>query len=407
MTKPIRADTGDAADRGLARFATADDEVVGSPHAAQLQRGFRWLRFEPELEREFVAFFWGNYRRRTRAALYLGALLFSLFSWRDALTLPAQVWHWTVTVRMGLIVPTLLLAVPFTLRDIPPRRYDYYLYFCLLAVVGGQAAILLISDFAGSPLPYEGLLLVLAVIYFLTGIRLIRKAAVCLIVTAAYLAVSLVRESAEVTETRELYLAAMNLIGIIGGYFSEHLLRRTFLTEHVAEFRASRDTLTLLPNRRSFMQHFARAWRQAAGDGLPVSVLMIDADYFKAYNECYGHLAGDECLKRIAASMNAQLRQPLGMLARYGGEEFLGMIYGADEETTRRICEDLRSTVQALKLAHARSPEYACVTVSIGACWVKPTVYENLVYAVIDEADRALYQAKSRGRNCWEVRVAH
>lgn len=379
------------------------EEAAALPHAAQLRRGFRSLGFEPSLEWEFREYYWTGHRRIVRVGVICGALLFALFGLRDFLTLPSEVSYWTVMIRMGVMVPCLLAAIPLTYSATLPRHYLTVIWAMIFGVIGGLTAVILVADAMGHPLPYESLLLVIIFVYYLSGIRFFRAAVTCIAASLAYVLISQYYGVTDGLLTRIYYLAATNIIGLFGGYSYEHLQRRIFLTEKLAEFRANRDALTLLPNRRAFAEHLDRVWRQAQRENLPVSVIAIDVDHFKAYNDFYGHNAGDRALSSVGHALSDSLRRPLDMVSRYGGEEFLAIAYGVGPRDLHAVCESLRLAVVALDIAHAAPTAARRITVSIGAAAAYPADQTAGRQSLLHGADRALYRAKENGRNCTEI----
>jgi diguanylate cyclase (GGDEF)-like protein/PAS domain S-box-containing protein len=161
---------------------------------------------------------------------------------------------------------------------------------------------------------------------------------------------------------------------------------------------AQQDGLTGLSNRRRFdellQDEFGRALRQT----LPLSVLLLDADRFKAYNDHCGHLAGDECLRQISGVIESILRRPGDHAARYGGEEFVVLLPATGQDGALAVAEQLRQAVSALAIEHPASPE-RIVTVSIGVSTLAPLSTTDQPDQLIAAADQALYQAKAEGRN--------
>ena len=174
---------------------------------------------------------------------------------------------------------------------------------------------------------------------------------------------------------------------------------------------AHTDALTGLANRRTFNANLATAWKDAARLRRPVAVLMIDVDFFKRFNDHYGHMQGDACLRKVANVLSngiriddpAQpgLRKP-DLLARYGGEEFAVLLQDADLETAVDVGNRLRQAVEDMLMAHVGAP-WGFVSVSIGVAAIKPAETANPVQ-LVECADDALYEAKRRGRN---MVVAH
>lgn len=191
-----------------------------------------------------------------------------------------------------------------------------------------------------------------------------------------------------------------NVIGAIVCYSLERANRINFLESQLLMETARRDGLTGIANRRTFDEHVDRIWSRAAQDGMPLTLLLIDIDHFKAYNDCYGHQAGDECLRRVAWSLSARARRPLDIAARYGGEEFAMVLYDARRQDAEDMARQIQAGIEALAIAHPASPTgNQRLTVSIGIACIEPLSGRSH-YGFIQLADEALYAAKARGRNC-------
>jgi len=158
------------------------------------------------------------------------------------------------------------------------------------------------------------------------------------------------------------------------------------------------DTLTQIANRRRFDAVLRQEWRRAVRDEAPISLLFCDIDYFKRFNDSYGHQAGDECLVRVAQAMEETLNRPADLVARYGGEEFIALLVDTDVEGGRMLAERMRARIEELKIENRDSSVGPFLTVSLGVATVVPNPTlrpEDLM----DLADRALYAAKANGRN--------
>lgn len=164
------------------------------------------------------------------------------------------------------------------------------------------------------------------------------------------------------------------------------------------EVLSNTDGLTGLSNRHRFDQVWAQEWQRAVRQGLPLAVVMIDVDHFKLYNDQFGHPAGDECLRRVAAVLAHSVRRAGELAARYGGEEFVVVLPGLDANGALQEAERIRTEVSALGIPHTGSSAGAVVTVSLGVASRVPQREEGL-YLLLQEADDALYQAKHGGRN--------
>ena len=160
------------------------------------------------------------------------------------------------------------------------------------------------------------------------------------------------------------------------------------------------DGLTGIANRRRFDETLAREWKRAARSRGQISVLAVDVDCFKQFNDGYGHQAGDECLKAVARALELQLRRPMDLVARYGGEEFFVVLPETRLEGALQVAESLRRAVEALAITHGRSTTSRFVTISIGAAsHIAMPGPDRGSMALLKAADRALYEAKRRGRN--------
>ncbi|HEX2652346.1 MAG TPA: diguanylate cyclase [Xanthobacteraceae bacterium] len=166
--------------------------------------------------------------------------------------------------------------------------------------------------------------------------------------------------------------------------------------EHLQKL-ANRDELSGLANRRSFDMHLEREWRRAAQTGRPLAMLMIDVDHFKLFNDHYGHVEGDACLRSLGSVLTSATQDGSSIAARYGGEEFAVLLPGADTDTAVAFAERLRTTVSELGISHiANSASH--VTISVGASSCMPQLAEP-AQVLVKVADAALYSAKRRGRN--------
>lgn len=223
-------------------------------------------------------------------------------------------------------------------------------------------------------------------------------------------------------ETQALALGAVDFISkppspaIVKARVKTHLT----LKQRTDELRrmVSLDSLTGIANRRAFDAALDLERRRACRSKAPVSLLLIDVDYFKRFNDHYGHQAGDDCLRMVAAALTANVRRPGELAARYGGEEFAVILPSCDPASALELAEKVRASVAALRIPHAASDVSDSVTISIGVAslelecvepdgdhpgWAAPcptidTCRKNSITLIAD-ADRSLYEAKRMGRN--------
>jgi diguanylate cyclase (GGDEF)-like protein/PAS domain S-box-containing protein len=164
------------------------------------------------------------------------------------------------------------------------------------------------------------------------------------------------------------------------------------------EVLSYRDSLTGVANRRMFDALYPVEWAKARASGEPLSVLVVDIDYFKQYNDHYGHMQGDECLRKVAAALYAGASRTRDLCARLGGEEFVLLLPATDLDAARNMAERCRKLLAQKELAHARSGVGRLVTVSIGVGSIVPGFKDDPA-VFLDRIDRRLYQAKSAGRD--------
>nr|WP_315484419.1 sensor domain-containing diguanylate cyclase [uncultured Undibacterium sp.] len=170
------------------------------------------------------------------------------------------------------------------------------------------------------------------------------------------------------------------------------------MAEEAIEALSRIDGLTKIANRRTFDEFFDGEWSRCARQQLPITLAMIDVDYFKLVNDKYGHHIGDECLVKIAAALDSLKKRPGDLCARYGGEEFIYVFGNTSSENALVVIDKLISAVHALGIPNLDSPIGPIVTVSAGLATIIPKIGANKE-ALIESADLLLYEAKRRGRN--------
>jgi len=173
--------------------------------------------------------------------------------------------------------------------------------------------------------------------------------------------------------------------------------RLTLLSEEL-HLLSTTDSLTGLANRRHFENCFDLEWRRAVRTQDSISLIMIDIDYFKKYNDLYGHQAGDECLRQVCLALQSYAQRSGELVVRYGGEEFVVLLPRMTLASAQNIAENMCRKVRALNITHANSNEDS-VTISIGVAAMIPNQSDD-EDVLLRDADRALYQAKANGRNC-------
>ena len=174
--------------------------------------------------------------------------------------------------------------------------------------------------------------------------------------------------------------------------------RKLIEINHELQKLTNVDGLTGLSNRRYFNDYSGPQWKLAIRENAPISILMIDVDNFKKYNDTYGHLAGDEVLKSVGAAMLRSFVRPTDLPARFGGEEFVVLLPATPREALTTLGDRVRANVEELKIPHAASGVCGHVTISVGGAATIPKP-EDTLPGLIEAADQALYEAKKSGKN--------
>ena len=158
------------------------------------------------------------------------------------------------------------------------------------------------------------------------------------------------------------------------------------------------DILTTIPNRRTYETNLPKIWNNCRREKQFLTVIMVDIDYFKAFNDHYGHGAGDECLRRVAQALQATVQRSFDSVSRYGGEEFVAVIPNSDRMNAGKIADKMRIAVEDLQIPHEFSSNADHVTISLGCATLVPSG-DTTAEELVRKADRALYRAKAAGSN--------
>ena len=233
----------------------------------------------------------------------------------------------------------------------------------------------------------------------------LNKAPFPLFSTAAdVMSVSRMQQAVQVIPIEVAELPRHCLIQIID--VSTAVLREKQLREQSATLKnlSYTDGLTGIPNRRRFNEFIELEYARAMHCASPLSLFMIDIDFFKSYNDSYGHQKGDQCLTQVASALADVLQRPTDLLARYGGEEFVALLPNTDAAGALGLAEAMRAQIEQLGIPHCSSSAAAFVTVSIGVVTQIPE-QDGDVPRLIHIADLALYEAKRAGRNRVSVNI--
>ncbi len=384
--------------------ATLGFDAPDDPFAAQLQRGYRRLKFAEPLERDYRSLMLREQRGSALALMTMTIALWALFIGLDMMRLDVianfphlapDVW---LAVAARWITMALLVGYAIVLTRsesaIPAASLA-----CYLAVgVSVSISVVVITTNGKPAIEIVQIVLVMAA-FFPIGLTYRQALVASFIVACTATAPHVVGPAAkQLSGDLSVPVSALVglLIGALGGYVLEHARRQQFLLRGMLRRQALFDPLTGLANRRLFEHHAQRLLGQSARLGHNVVFAVIDVDFFKQYNDLYGHQAGDEALQQVALSMQASARRPLDLAVRLGGEEFGLLLHDTDEHEASRILETLRRDIAALGLKHALSQAAPTLTVSIGAARSDGS---QTLDQLRGQADELLYVSKHAGRN--------
>ena len=202
--------------------------------------------------------------------------------------------------------------------------------------------------------------------------------------------------------SRDLRVDGVSEIAILAEEFNK-MVKKIRSREEALTRLSVIDGLTKIANRRKFDEVLKNEYLLGCRSGNPLSILMIDIDYFKQFNDTYGHLAGDDCIKKVAAALEGSVYRPTDLVARYGGEEFAVILPNTTESGERVIAEKIMSEIARLNIPHSSSAVDDKISVSVGGYALVPSIHEDPVF-IVAEADKSLYQAKEAGRKRFVLR---
>lgn len=380
-----------------------------------IDHGWRGLRFPGLLEDRFQSDVAPERMRQLLVNSALVAVAYNLMLVSDWLMVPDQ---FDLALRLRLLVYTpLMFAAIFVLTriDLPRVREG-------VAATSGIVASLIsawLCVASTDELAPAYLVSLTSILTFCSGVARMRftPALVMDVAVVGCCAVSawLMRDRAPVALMVPVVLTVTStaVFTLYGCYTMEKDTRRNWLmhlrerllldeleTANVHLDRVSRsDLLTGVANRRHVDDFLSQVWERARVDGTEVSVIMIDVDHFKAYNDMYGHPEGDACLQEVAVTLKRRLRRPTDLVGRFGGEEFIAVLTDTPLATAQAAAERIRKGIEGMNRLHSGSSTHAIVTVSIGVACMRPAAPHATPAQLISAADEALYQAKQTGRN--------
>ena len=350
-------------------------------------------------EREFRRSFQKRTLPMAQIAVLIAMVLIIMVCILDWIVMPPEFAIPAIQFRVFTML-ALLVAV-FVASLIWPSDPRIPYAFMLVGALNGVGTIIVggIAARSGTEFVLWGTIFATFYVYLVFGLRFRQAAFAGWPVFLAFFTAGIVMDAPFVKMAYgTLFLVFTNFIGMYASFLFEMDARELFQKNRLLKRLARTDGLTGIDNRRSFDEHLSEVWRQARREKHAVAVLLVDIDYFKLFNDCYGHGPGDECIQTVAAALSSSVHRPLDQVARYGGEEFAVVLYNPTDQFVRDYAEDLVSQVAALGVEHKASDIADSVTISVGATIMWPDA-SNQPDQLVRTADDALYESKAQGRN--------
>jgi len=367
--------------------------------ADQLEKGFRWLKFEPGLESAFVAERFAEGRRFVRVNLIVLVALIGTINALDRIVMPEIAASFPFRARLAFMLPALALAFVLTMVPRAERWYPRVMTVVAVLMLCAVGSVGLWAWQQGEDRLIVREIFAIIAIYFMLGLSF--RSALAANAAGVVFYAAMAARWAGMPGPEMLHavttLVLANVLCVAGAYKLEHARRTVWLEARMLEDHALQDGLTGISNRRRFDEHLERTWRQGQRDNKALSLLFADIDHFKKYNDRYGHQAGDAALKVLARVLAGSMRRPLDIAARFGGEEFAVLLYDAGRDFAVRTADAIVEGLREAAIPHEDSAT-GLLTVSIGVATAVP-VEGRSAAGLLQLADQALYGAKDAGRN--------
>lgn len=389
------------------------------------------LRFSNTHETQFQKNRRESFLELDHALLLFGAIVYLAFIFSDMAVLPAE---YIAFVATGRVIISLVMFTSYYMVKHAKhpwfQRYIFELIAFILFIVAAHVSIT--SYFL--PQPYHMIFMLgIVQIYIVAPALLKPDSKLCMLTLVSMLALTAIvlfladkpdisTNSLDINEIFNqfplIYTSFLAGLVVVSGYLAytfEKMLRKNWLDNEITELKSTHletvskqlltlsheDPLTQLANRRYFQEMLTTELQRALRSKEPLSLLMLDLDQFKSFNDAYGHQAGDDCLKRISHCLKDQCSRSTDLPARYGGEEFVVLLPNTDADGALFIANNIRHAIEKLRITHEAS-SFGVVTISIGVTTLdagKTATIDTL----IQRADQALYTAKNNGRNQTEM----
>ncbi len=356
-------------------------------------------------------------RQGLRFGLLLAIPLYPVFGLIDFVALDKQWFPLAIAIRGAISGIGIILLFLLNSERIAHRLVPISAFYTVMAGLGISALTFLSGGFDSTYFGGLNLVMLAAGMLFVWPSRV--SSAVYVTLVLSYVLPSLLTlDDANMTKAVEstFFVIATAALLVIAQAYRHRSLRfesdaKLQLDELTASLKQANghleelsrvDELTRVANRRAFDERSEEEWNRSMRVGSHLTLLMLDVDNFKHYNDDFGHPQGDDCLQRIAQALQGALARPGDFLARYGGEEFVVVLPNTDHAGALKVAERIRESVEALGLEHSAEAVHDVVTISVGGASTDAVSVES-IQELLQEADQALYRAKNSGRNRVEL----
>lgn len=380
---------------------------------ACLNKGFPMLFFPKRIEEQFFCDSLSQRKKHFFITTIIALFLYNLFLITD-MTMVPDVWKKAWAIRLGIVTPAFLFLILAIRKNWLSNKLEYAVNAVVMITM---LSIMIIYDMSNHPNAlYYHSGVVLVVMYGNIVVKLRFWHAVFISWVSFIIYVFVINrmhgfDSANIVNSIIVCFTTL-VITQVANYQIESEERRNYLRSKLKEIDnimlsiskneferiSTIDELTGIANRRLFDTSFEKEWRVAMRYQAPLSLIFIDIDEFKAYNDHYGHKTGDECLKKVAHLIKQSIHRPHDLCARYGGEEFVILLADTCLENAVDIAERIRTELVNEKIEHLNSKVADHVTSSFGVACLIPAISGNQT-ELIENADKALYLAKASGKN--------
>jgi len=395
------------------------DHILGLERDIQksMESRFPLLFFSNQLEQHFLA---DTLNARNNRFFIMGVIaifLYNIFLITDREMLP-DVYLTAWKIRLWIVTPAMVICMAIVRWQAFVRFFDFFADFLILLTSGSIILILALSHHPNVVHYHTGVILIVMFGNIIVRLRFWHAFGVSWLTFFLYVltVTHITPMTPPVMINSSVVLFSAIIISLIASYQMERDLRWNYLRNLLTEIEtirlekakaelellSSSDVLTGLANRRHCDVFLDTEWQMGIRYRTQLSMLFLDVDDFKAYNDHYGHQAGDICLQKIAIIIKECVHRPQDLCARYGGEEFIVLLPNTSRESSLQLAEKIRKSVELENIPHAYSRASSHVTISIGVVSMMPHAGLNQ-NILVEMADKALYNAKNLGRNQIQV----